>query len=121
MTSFFKTFLYTPLYNLFVFLVAIIPGHNLGIAIIALTALVRVILTPAKYKSLESQMKQRELQPEIKQIQEQYKNDRQAQSMATMQMYKDKGVNPASYQFYLYCFISFAELLSRITIYCIRL
>lgn len=72
------------------------PGNNIGLAIIVLTALIRLILTPLKYKSLESQMHQRELQPELKRIQEKYKDDRQAQSMATMQLYKDKGINPAS-------------------------
>lgn len=96
MINFFRTILYIPLYNLFVFLVALMPSHNVALAIIALTVLVRLILTPLKYKSIESQAKQKSLQADLKEIQAKHKGDRQAQSQATMQLYKDKGINPAS-------------------------
>ncbi len=96
MKSFIYTVLYQPFYNIFILLIALIPGHNVGLAIIVLTVLLRLALTPLKYKSLESQMKQKELQPEIKALQAKHKDDKQAQSMAMMQLYKDKGVNPAS-------------------------
>jgi YidC/Oxa1 family membrane protein insertase len=88
--------LYQPLYNLFIVLVLIMPNHNVGLAIIVLTILVRLALTPFKYKSLESQMKMKELQPELKRLQDHHKDDKQAQSMATMQLYKERQVNPAS-------------------------
>ncbi len=91
-----KVILYQPLYNLFILLVAIAPGHSAGIAIILLTVIVRLILTPFKYKALESQMKQRDLQGEVKALQDKHKGDRQAQSAAMMQLYKERGVNPAS-------------------------
>lgn len=72
------------------------PNHNIGLAIIVLTILLRLLLTPLKDKAIESQMHQRDLQVEIKQLQEKHKGDRQAQNMATMQLYKDRGINPAS-------------------------
>ncbi|HEY1074077.1 MAG TPA: YidC/Oxa1 family membrane protein insertase [Patescibacteria group bacterium] len=96
MKEFFKVILYQPLFNLFIAILAITPGHSVAVAIIIITFLIRLLLTPIKYKSIESQLKQREIQPEIKRIQEKYKDDRQAQSTAMMQLYKDKGVNPAS-------------------------
>lgn len=96
MKSIVHTLLYQPLYNLFILILLVMPGHNVGLAIIVLTAIVRIVLIPLKYKSLESQMKMRELQPEIKRLQDQHKGDKQAQSMAMMQLYKDRGANPAS-------------------------
>lgn len=95
MKQFFSTILYQPIYNLFIFLVGIMPGHNLGLAIILLTGVVRLILYPLKHKSIEAQIKLRDIQPEIKEINKKYKDDRQGQSMAMMQLYKDKGINPA--------------------------
>lgn len=91
-----KVLIYQPLFNIFILIVALLPNHNIGLAVILLTILVRLALTPIKHKTFESQLKQRELQPEMKRVQERYKNDRQAQSAAMMQLYRDKGVNPAS-------------------------
>lgn len=96
MQEFFKVTLYQPLFNLFIAILAFTPGHSVAVAIVIITLLIRLVLTPLKYKSIESQLKQRDLQPEVKRIQEKYKDDRQAQSAAMMQLYKDKGVNPAS-------------------------
>ncbi len=96
MKAFISAVLYQPLYNLFIFLVVLAPGHNAGVAIILLTLIVRLVLTPVKHKAIESQIKQRDLQPEVKRVQEKYKDDRQAQSAALMQLYKDKGAHPAS-------------------------
>lgn len=96
MKAFFFTVLYQPLYNLFIFLVAIIPTHNLGLAIIALTLLVRLALRPLKVKSIESQIKQQALQPELKELQERHKGDRSGLTAAQLQLYRDRGINPAS-------------------------
>lgn len=96
MLEFFRTILYIPLYNLYIALVQFIPGHSVVVAILLLTAIVRLALTPLKHKSIESQAKQKELQPELKEIQAKYKGDKAAAGQATMQMYKDKGINPAS-------------------------
>ncbi len=96
MKAFFHTVFFTPLYNIFILIVALMPGHNIGLAIIVLTILVRLILTPLKFKSIESQAKQKMLAPELRRIKEQYIGDKAGESAATMQMYKEKGINPAS-------------------------
>ena len=76
--------------------------NNWGWAIIILTFFINVILFPLRHKSVVSMRKMQEIQPEVKAIQERYKNlkatDPQKQKMNTemMALYKEKGVNPAS-------------------------
>jgi YidC/Oxa1 family membrane protein insertase len=75
---------------------------NYGWAIILLTFFINVILFPLRHKSVVSMRKMQEIQPEVKAIQERYKNlkatDPAKQKMNTemMALYKERGVNPAS-------------------------
>jgi YidC/Oxa1 family membrane protein insertase len=75
---------------------------NYGWAIILLTFFINVILFPLRHKSVVSMRKMQEIQPQVKAIQERYKNlkatDPEKQKMNTemMALYKEKGVNPAS-------------------------
>jgi YidC/Oxa1 family membrane protein insertase len=96
MTELFHVIIYQPIYNALIFLYNIIPGHNLGWAIIVLTIVVRVILYPLAKKQIESQKKMQDIQPEIKKLQEKYKKDKEKQGRELMNLYKEKGVNPAS-------------------------
>ncbi|MCL5795249.1 MAG: YidC/Oxa1 family membrane protein insertase [Patescibacteria group bacterium] len=96
MKSFIKTILYQPLLNLLIFIVWLIPGHNVGIAIIVLTLLIRLILLPSSNKATEAQKKIQEIQPELDKIKEKYKNDQQAQAKATMEFYQVNKINPLS-------------------------
>ncbi len=96
MSAFFNEILYRPIFNGLVFLYNIIPGHDLGIAIIALTVLIKVIFLPLSLKTLKSQKKMQEIQPKIKEIQEKFKDDKQAQGQAMMQLYKESNYNPLS-------------------------
>lgn len=91
---FLKTILYKPLYNALIFLVWLIPGHNVGWAIIILTIIIRIILLPSSLKAARSQIKLRDLQPELQKIQEQYKNDKTKQSQEIMAFYKKNQVSP---------------------------
>jgi len=86
--------IYQPLYNALIGLYDIIP--DLGISIIILTVLIRVALLPVARKSIQSQKKMQELQPEIKKIQKKYKDDKQKQGKLIMDLYKKNGTNPAS-------------------------
>ena len=67
---------------------------NFGIAIIAFTMLVRLMMIPLTIKSARQMKAMNALQPLMKQVQEKYKNDRQRVSQETMKMYKEHGVNP---------------------------
>lgn len=88
--------LYRPLFNGLIFLYNIIPGHDFGIAIIALTIIIRGLFYPLSQKAIKSQKAIQELQPKIKELQQKYKNDKEAQGRTLMELYKTHKVNPAS-------------------------
>ena len=91
----FNQALYLPLFNALVWLYNVIPGNDLGIAIIALTILIRFILYPLSKKAIQSQKAISQLQPKIKEIQKKYKN-KEEQAKAMMELYKKHKVNPMS-------------------------
>jgi YidC/Oxa1 family membrane protein insertase len=68
--------------------------HNYGTAIIILTILTKIVFWPLGNKSYKSMKEMQTLQPKIKELQERYKNDRQALNQAVMQLYKTHKVNP---------------------------
>lgn len=70
------------------------PNYSYGLAIILFTLIVRIILLPLNIKQTRSQVKLQEIQPEIKKLQEKYKNDPQKSQQEIMKLYKEKGVNP---------------------------
>ena len=91
----FNQILYYPLFNALVWLYNIIPGQDLGIAIIILTALIRLILYPLSRKAIRSQKAMAKLQPEIKEIRKKYKN-KEEQAKAMMGLYQKYKINPLS-------------------------
>jgi YidC/Oxa1 family membrane protein insertase len=74
------------------FLYSIIPSY--GVAIIGLTVLVRLALFPLTAKQARSMQKMQLIQPELKKLQAQYKNDRQKLNEEIMKFYKENQVNP---------------------------
>lgn len=88
--------LYRPLFNALVFLTGMVPGHDVGIAIILLTLLVRVIIFPLTHRSLLTQIKMKQLEPELNKIRETHKNNSEEQGRKMMELYKEHGVNPLS-------------------------
>lgn len=75
---------------------AVISNVNVsyGVAIILFTIIVRIILLPLNIKQTRSQVRMQEVQPEVKKLQEKYKNDPQKSQQEMMKLYKEKGVNP---------------------------
>jgi YidC/Oxa1 family membrane protein insertase len=69
---------------------------DIGVAIILLTIILRILLIPVFRAQIVSQRRMQMLQPELKAIQAKYKGDRAKISEQQMQLYKDRGVNPAS-------------------------
>jgi YidC/Oxa1 family membrane protein insertase len=69
---------------------------NMGLAIIALTIIVKAVLFPLAYKSYASMARMRELQPEMEKIKERAGDDRQKMQQLMMELYKKEKVNPAS-------------------------
>ncbi|HEX5743896.1 MAG TPA: YidC/Oxa1 family membrane protein insertase [Candidatus Saccharimonadales bacterium] len=90
----FTTFIVQPIFNLLVFIYAILPGHNFGLALIIFTVLVRLLMWPLVKKQLHQAKAMRELQPEIKKIKKATKGNRQKESQMLMELYKERGINP---------------------------
>ena len=93
MASFFHTVFYEPLYNGLIFLIGALPWVDVGVAIILFTIVVKLILFPLSKASLKTQIKMKELEPEMNKIKEKHK-DSQTQSLALIQLYKDHHLNP---------------------------
>lgn len=96
MGQFFHTILYLPLLNILVFFYNVIPGHDIGVAIIIVTILIRLLVWPLAKQSIVAQKQMSGLQPKLNALKEQYKNDKQGLAAATMQLYKDHKMNPLS-------------------------
>jgi YidC/Oxa1 family membrane protein insertase len=94
MSEIFNLFVSQPIFNTLVFLYNIIPGHDFGIAIILTTIILKSVLLPLSKKQIESQKKLQDLQPQIKQLQEKNKDNKEKQTKELMQFYKDNKVNP---------------------------
>jgi YidC/Oxa1 family membrane protein insertase len=88
--------IYRPLLNLLIFFYNIIPGHDIGIVIIVLTIVIRLILAPSFHKSLKSQKTMNDLQPKLNAVREKYKDDKEGQAKAMMELYKEHKINPLS-------------------------
>ncbi|MCK9445794.1 YidC/Oxa1 family membrane protein insertase [bacterium] len=76
--------------------------NNFGIAVIALTVLVRTLINPLNQAALESQKNMAEIQPKLKEIQNKYKDSPEKQAQEMMALYKDKKFNPFSGIFLLF-------------------
>jgi len=69
-------------------------GLSWGMSIIALTVVTRAVLIPLTYKQLKGMRAMQALQPQIKAMQEKYKNDKQRMQQEMMRIYKENKVNP---------------------------
>ncbi|MEJ6546483.1 MAG: membrane protein insertase YidC [Flavobacteriaceae bacterium] len=83
-------YVFTPAYT---FLSSYFPY---GIAIIVMTILVRLLMSPVTYKSYLSQAKMKVLKPEITEINEKFKDNAAKKQQETMKIYNKAGVNPMS-------------------------
>lgn len=93
-TSLITKILYQPLFNVLMLLYVYIPGHDLGLAIIGLTLIIRLILYPSYAQTLRAQQQLKNIQPEIDRVKDLHKEDKAKQSQELMQVYKDNKVNP---------------------------
>ena len=96
MSQIFNAVFYQPILNLLVFLYNIVPGHDIGLAIIIMTAVIKLILLPLSKQSIRSQKALQELQPKIDEIKKKYAGNKEEQGRAMMQLYKQEKVNPFS-------------------------
>jgi YidC/Oxa1 family membrane protein insertase len=96
MYSLYHEVLYRPLFNSLIAFYNILPGHSIALAITLLTVLIRCALWPLAAYSLKSQKAMQDIQPKVKELKEKYKDDKQGLAKATVELYKEQKVNPAS-------------------------
>lgn len=96
MANLFHEILYRPLFNALIFLYQNFSFHDLGVAIIILTVLIRLILFPLFYKGAKDQAIMQRLAPKIKEIQRNHKDNKEKQAKEMMELYRLHKVNPIS-------------------------
>jgi YidC/Oxa1 family membrane protein insertase len=88
------TFFFDPVYNSLVFFIDIFPGGDVGLAIVATVFLVKTILLPVSIKAAKTQRIMKEIEPQLKELKETHKDDREKQAKEMMGIYKTAGMNP---------------------------
>ncbi len=101
MTALFNTYIYQPILWLLVFIYQNLSFHDLGFAIIILTILVRLVLLPIFYKGAKDQTIIQKIQPHVKRIQLDHKDNKERQAKELMALYKKHRVNPFSSIFFI--------------------
>ncbi|MCM4154501.1 membrane protein insertase YidC [Gramella sp. AN32] len=84
-------YLFIPFFS---YLSGVLPSY--GIAIIVMTIVVRIVLSPVTYKSYLSQAKMKVLKPEINELNEKYKDNAMKKQQETMKLYSKAGASPMS-------------------------
>jgi YidC/Oxa1 family membrane protein insertase len=87
-------FFMRPIFDVLMFLFHTLG--NFGLAIIALTFIVRGIMFPIAQKQFQSMAAMRKLQPKMKAVQERFKDDKQRQQQEILKLYQTEKVNPAA-------------------------
>ncbi|MDP3963020.1 MAG: YidC/Oxa1 family membrane protein insertase [bacterium] len=95
-STIFNEALYRPIFNALIGIYNALPYHDIGLAIIILTILIRILLYPFSLKALRSQHKLQELQPKIKEVQEKHKANREEQAKRLMELYRTHRISPFS-------------------------
>ena len=96
MSSIFTTVILQPILNLLVWLYDVLPGQDIGLAIIALTIIVKVVLYPLTLAQIRQQRALQSIQPKIEEIRRRLKDNKEEQARELMALYAKEKVNPAS-------------------------
>jgi YidC/Oxa1 family membrane protein insertase len=90
--------LFRPLFNLLVGITNTLPGHNVGLAIILVTLIIRLVLLPSSWHQIRQLQKNQEKTSHLKEklaaINKQYKDDPAKKAEATLKLYREAGLNP---------------------------
>ncbi len=93
-STLFHAVFYNPIYNALVALVSIIPGGDVGVAVIIITIIIRLILLPFSLSAARTQRAMRHLEPKLKELKEVHKGDKEKEAIATLELYREAKVNP---------------------------
>lgn len=101
-SSIWHTFFFDPIYNGLVFFIDVVPGGDVGLAIILITVVVKSLLLPLSIKAVKTQHGMRLIEPQLKALKEKFKDKREEQARAMMELYKKAGINPFASIFLLF-------------------
>ena len=93
-SALYHVILYQPIFNLFVGLYNLVPGHDVALVILIITILVRLLVYPLTSSAIKAQKSVQDLQPKIDALKKEFPGDQQKQSQAMMELYKQNKVNP---------------------------
>ena len=96
MNDLFHNFIYLPIHNLLVLFVDVVPGGDLGLAVIGATLVVKLILLPLSLSAAKTQKAMKLLEPELKALREEFKDDKERQAKEMFALYKKYNVKPFS-------------------------
>ncbi|MFA4941927.1 MAG: YidC/Oxa1 family membrane protein insertase [Patescibacteria group bacterium] len=96
MSYIFQVIFYQPILNLLVWLYNIVPGHDLGVAIVLLTVIIKLVLLPLSRQAIKSQKSLQDIQPKIDELKKKYSNQKEEMGRAMLELYKENKVNPFS-------------------------
>lgn len=96
MGNIFDAAIYEPIFNALLYIQKTLPGHDMGLAIILVTLLIKGILYTPSLAAIRSSRQLQSLQPKLKELQVKYKNDREGLAKEQMKLYKESKVNPLS-------------------------
>lgn len=93
-STFFHTVFYDPIYNALVALVALVPGGDVGVAVILLTVVIRLVLLPFSLSAARTQRAMKLMEPKLKELKEKYKGNKEKEALETLALYREEKVNP---------------------------
>ncbi len=94
MSNIWHTIFFDPVYNTLVFFIDAFPGGDVGLAIVATVVVVKVLLLPLSIKAVKTQKIMREIDPKLREIKVKYKDKREEQAKAMLEIYREAGMNP---------------------------
>ncbi|MFA5166509.1 MAG: YidC/Oxa1 family membrane protein insertase [Candidatus Paceibacterota bacterium] len=90
----YNTILFYPLFNLSLWIYNSLPIKDFGIVVILITLIVKAILLPFETGAQKQQKKMKDIQPKVEEIQKKFKDDKEVQAKALMDLYQQEKLNP---------------------------
>lgn len=91
----FHTAIFVPLYNGLVALISVVPNYDVGLATIALTLVVKLLLYPVAREATRTQIAMKKLAPKLEELKIKYK-DKEQQAKKMLELYKEHHIHPLS-------------------------
>jgi YidC/Oxa1 family membrane protein insertase len=89
---------FSPLISAFEWVMVFIHDHlvggSWGLAIVGLTVVIRAVLVPLTFRQLKSMQEMQRLAPQINELKQKYKEDKQRQQQEIMKFYRENKINP---------------------------